>query len=61
MMRRIAFKLLQQSMLVSAEDDLGERVLRKYITNYIGACKVSIMRKKPVKENVASEKKLAGI
>ena len=45
-MRRIAFKLLQQSMLVSAEDDLGERVLRKYIANYIGAYKVSIMRKK---------------
>ena len=27
MMRRIAVKLLQQSMLVSADDDLGERVL----------------------------------
>jgi len=46
MMRRIAVKLLQQSMLVSAEDDLGECVLRKYITNYIGAYKVSIMWKK---------------
>ena len=46
MMRRIAVKLLQQSMLVSAEDDLGERVLRKYIANYIGAYKVSITRKK---------------
>jgi hypothetical protein len=46
MMRRIAVKLLQQSMLVSAEDDLGERVLRKYIANSIGAYKVSMMRKK---------------
>ena len=45
-MRRIAVKLLQQSMLVSAEDDLGELVLRKYIANYIGAYKVSITRKK---------------
>jgi hypothetical protein len=46
MMKRIAVKLLQQSMLVSAEDDLGERVLRKYIANYIRVYKVSIMRKK---------------
>ncbi len=45
-MRRIAFKLLQQSMLVSAKDDLGDHVLRKYIANYIGAYKVSIMWKK---------------
>jgi hypothetical protein len=43
MMRRIAVKLLQQSMLVSAEDDLGEHVLQKYIANYIGAYKVSII------------------
>ena len=46
MMRRIAVKLLQQSMWISAKDDLGECLLQKYIANYIGACKVSIMRKK---------------
>ncbi len=56
-MRRIAAKLLRQSMLVSAEDDLGEHVLPNYIANYIGAYTVWIMWKNASHKRIWCQRK----
>ena len=52
MMNRIVAKLMKQSMLESAKDDLEECVICNHIVKYIWAYKVSIMRRKACSKRI---------